>query len=56
MNFTLADHTLSTLPEPVWQKMTQSSLNGTVQPVGFKEEGPSPTMDRQRPEQINALH
>jgi len=35
--FSLADHTLSTLPKSVWQKIAQSPLNGTTQPVGTEE-------------------
>jgi len=42
-----ADHTLPTRPEPGWQKMARSRLNGTTQPVDIKEEGQSSTMDRQ---------
>jgi len=45
--FSLADHTLSTRPEPAWQKMAQSPLNDTTQPVGNEEKGRSPTTDRQ---------
>jgi len=30
--FSLADHTLPTYPEPAWQKMAQSPLNGITQP------------------------
>jgi len=37
--FFLADHTLPTRLEPVWQKMAQSPLNGTTQPVDINEEG-----------------
>jgi len=37
--FSLADHTLPTRPEPAWQKMVQSPLNGIVQPVEIEEEG-----------------
>jgi len=44
--FSLADHTLPARPEPAWQKMAQSSLNGTTQPVDIEEEGQSLTMDR----------
>jgi len=39
-------HTLPTSPEPAWQKMAQSPLNGTTQPVDI-EESWSPTTDRQ---------
>ena len=38
---------LPTRPEPAWQKIAQSSLNDTTQPVGSEEEGRSSTMDRQ---------
>jgi len=31
--FSLADRTLPTRPEPAWQKMAQSPLNNTTQPV-----------------------
>jgi len=41
------DRTLPTRPEPAWQKMAQSSLNDTAQPVDSEEEGRSSTMDRQ---------
>ena len=41
-----ADHTLPTRPEPAWQKMAQSPLNDTTQPVGSEEEGQCPTMNR----------
>jgi len=34
----LAEHTLPTRPEPAWQKMAQSPLNGTTQPVDSEEE------------------
>jgi len=33
-------------PEPAWQKMAQSPLNDTAQPVDSEEEGRSPTTDR----------
>jgi len=46
-DFSLADHTLPTRPEPAWQKMAQSPLNDTTQPVDSEEEGRSSTMDRQ---------
>jgi len=39
-------HTLPTRPEPAWQKMAQSPLNGTTQPVDSEKEGRTPTMDR----------
>jgi len=39
MDFSLADHTLPTRPEPAWQKMAQSPLNDTTQPVDSEEEG-----------------
>ena len=45
-DFSLADHTLLTRPEPAWYKMAQSPLNDTTQPVDSEEEGQSPTMDR----------
>jgi len=45
--FILADHILSTRPEPVWQKMAQSPLNGTIQPVDSEQEGLFLTTDRQ---------
>ena len=38
-DFSLADHTLPTRPEPAWQKMAQSPLNDTTQPVDSEEEG-----------------
>ena len=41
-DFSLADHTLPTRPEPAWQKMAQSPLNGTTQHVET-EEGQSST-------------
>ena len=47
-NFSLADHTLSTCLEPAWQKMAQSPLNDTTQPLDSEEEGRSSAMDRQR--------
>jgi len=43
----LADHSLPTRSELVWQKMTRSPLNGTTRPVNIEEEGRGPTMDRQ---------
>jgi len=46
-DFSLADHTLPTRPEPAWLKMAQSRLNGTTQSVDIKDKGWSPTMDRQ---------
>jgi len=33
-------------PEPGLQKMAQSPLNGTTQPIDIEKEGRSPTMDR----------
>jgi len=36
------------LTEPAWQKIAQSPLNGTTQPVDIEEEGQSPTMNKQR--------
>jgi len=38
-DFPLADYTLPTHPEPAWQKMAQSPLNGTTKPVEIEEEG-----------------
>jgi len=46
-DFSLADRTLPTGPEPACQKMAESPLNDTAQPVDSEEEGPSPIMDRQ---------
>jgi len=46
-DFHLADRTLPTRPEPAWQKMAQSPLNDTTQPVDSEEEGRNSTMDRQ---------
>jgi len=43
----MADRTLPTRPEPAWQKMAQSPLNDTTQPVDSEGEGQSSTMDRQ---------
>ena len=43
----LADHTMPTHPEPARQKIAQKSLNGTTKPVEIKEEGRSPTADKQ---------
>jgi len=45
-DFSLTDHTLPTCPEPARQKMAQSPLKDTTQPVDSKEEGWSPTTDR----------
>jgi len=45
-DFSLVDHSVSTRPEPAWQKMAQSPLNDTTQPVDSEEEGWSSTMDR----------
>jgi len=45
--FFLADHTMPTCSDPVWQKMAQSPLNDTTQPVDINEEGQSSTMDKQ---------
>jgi len=45
-DFSLADRTLPTRPEPVWQKMAQSPLNDTTQPVDSEEEGRTPTTGR----------
>jgi len=46
------NHTLSIRPEPAWQKMAQSPLNDTTQPVG---ERPSPTIHRQWIKENNYL-
>jgi len=43
--FPPADHTPPTRPEPARQKMAQSVLNGTNQPVDSEEEGQSAAMD-----------
>ena len=47
-DFSLADRTLPTHPEPAWQNMAQSQspLKDTTQPVDSEEEGRSSTMDR----------
>ena len=45
-DFSLTDHTLPTHPEPAWQKMAQSPLDDTTQPVDSEEEGRSLTTDR----------
>jgi len=45
-DFSLADRTLPTRYE--LQKMAQSPLNDTTQPVNNEEEGRSPTTDRRR--------
>jgi len=45
--FSLPDQTLRIRPEPVRQKMAQSPLNDTTQPVDIEEKGRNPTMDRQ---------
>jgi len=37
--FSLTDRTLPTRPEPAWQKMAQSPLKDTTQPVDSEEEG-----------------
>jgi len=47
-DFTFADYTLPIRPELAWQKMAQSPLNGTTQPVDIEEEGRSPTMNRRQ--------
>jgi len=44
--FSLTDHTRPSRPEPMWQKMAQSSLDRTTQLVVIEEESRSPTMDR----------
>jgi len=44
--FFSADRTLPIRPEPSWQKMAQSPLNDTTQPVDSEEEGRSPNTDR----------
>jgi len=46
-DFSLADHTLPTRPEPARQKMAQSLLNATTQPEDSEEEGQSLNVDRQ---------
>jgi len=38
----MADRTLPTRPELAWQKMAQSPLNDTTQPVDSEEEGLRP--------------
>jgi len=38
--------TLPIRPEPAWQKMAQSPLNDTTQPVDSEEEGRGPTTDK----------
>jgi len=38
-DLSLADHTLPTRPEPGWQKIVQSPLNDTAQPVDIEGEG-----------------
>jgi len=45
-DFSLADHTLPTHPEPARQKIAQSPFNDTTQPVDSEEKGRSPTTDR----------
>jgi len=45
--FSLADHTPPIRPEPARQKMAESLLNGTTQPVDTEEEGRSLTTDRE---------
>jgi len=45
-DFSLADHTLPTRPEPACQTMAQSPQNGTTQPMDIEEEGRSSTLDR----------
>ena len=44
-DFSLADHTLPTRPEPAWQQNTESP-NGITQPVDIEEKGRSSTMGR----------
>jgi len=41
----VGDHTLPSRPEPAWQKMAQTPLYGTSQPVDTKKEDRSSTMD-----------
>ena len=48
-SFSLTDRTPPTRPESAWQKMAQSPLNGTTQPVDSEEDGQSPTTYRQWP-------
>jgi len=45
--FSPADHALATHPEPAWQKMAQSPLNRTTQPVEIGEKGRMLTTDKQ---------
>jgi len=47
--FYLADHTLPTRPEPAWQKIPQSPVNGSTQPVDSEQEGQNSAIDRQCP-------
>jgi len=37
-DFSLADHTLPTRPGLAWQKLAQSTLNETTQPMDSEEE------------------
>jgi len=46
-DFSMADHTLPTRPASTWQKMAQSPLNGTTQPIDSEEESRHPAMERQ---------
>jgi len=55
MVFSMADHTLPTRPEPVWQKIDQSPLNGTTQTVDIEEEGLRPTVNGQWVKKIKHL-
>ena len=45
--FSVVDHTVSNRPEPALQKMVQSPLSGTTQPVDSEEEDQCLTIDRQ---------
>jgi len=48
MDFFLADHTPPTRPEPAWQKMAQSPLNDSKQPVEIEGKSRHPqATDRQ---------
>jgi len=49
MDFSLADRTLPTRPEPACRKMAQSPLTDTTQPEDSEEEGRSLTTDGRWP-------
>jgi len=51
--FSLADHVRPTRPEPAWEKMAQSFLNGTTRLMEIEEEGSSRTVNREWLEIIN---